>query len=282
MTYKMSGGHIGHTPTTGGGNGDAAPGVWQLGRHIYPKTVATSSIVRNWPLTEPVVTDPVYSTVMLRLPLNSNLTDQSNSAVSADDQSVGKTFVTGKFSNALNVAQGYINYPTGTYVPNTGSNGTASTHTATLEFWLKSTNSTYGSSDKLLLDLGTTGSTNQSIVGNGNEIRYRFGSSTSSSVHAFHTYTQNTWHHYLIQWHHILSFSPTSHFWQWELFVDGNASNQQDANLQEVPNKFSIGAGSGVTSSFYLDDVRITSGNTRIGGAVPSTYTVPTAEYPTS
>ena len=151
---RNNGGFIGSVPTTTSGTSGVANGVWSL--------QATHNRRQRdiWPDTAVLVTDPVYSTVLLRLPFDSNLTDVSNSPISANDQSSGKSFVSGKFGNSLNVNQGYINYPTGNYVAATGSSHAATTHTATLEFWLKSTASTYGSSDVVLLDLGTSGSTN--------------------------------------------------------------------------------------------------------------------------
>ena len=278
MTYKMSGGHIGHTPTTGGSEGDAAPGVWQL-KHIYPKSRASGDIARNWPLITPIPADPVYSTVLLRLPLDGNLTDFSSSPVSSNDQATD-TFVTGKFGQGLAVSSGYVEYATGTFA-NTAAGGSGSTHSGTLEFWIKNTAAAYGSTDSVLLELGTSGSTNFFVTGNAGNLKLRHGTTNNSGL-LIGAFTQNAWHHVLLFFYHILDLGGGSNFWHTDCYLDGTKNNTSQ-NLGEVPNKFSIGGGAGVASSHYIDDVRITKGAPRYSLNNSSTsFTVPTTAHATS
>lgn len=268
MTYKMSGGHIGHTPTTGGSEGDAAPGVWQL-KNIYPKSRASGSIARSWPLIAPQVSDPLYSLVKLRLTLDGNLTDESNSPVSANDQATD-TFVTGNFGQGLSVTNGFIEYSTGAFTQTTGT-VSEETHTWSIEFWIKNTVSSYGNTEKKLILLdGTNGFF---ISGRNGNLRFN-----GSVVGAF---TQNTWHHVLIVANNILDLGGGTVFRSHYAWFDGTAKGNM-GNILNVPDRVRIGEGSAITQSFIVDDIRVTSKYRVAAAASSGSYTVPTSAMPTS
>ena len=274
MTYKMSGGHIGHTPTTSGAEGGSARGVWQL-KHIYPKSRASGSIARNWPLTP--ARDPYWNSVILRNNFDYNLTDYSNSAISANDQST-KSFLLGYSSHGLAVTDGYVEYATGN-IANTAAGGSAATHSATIEFRIKNTVASYGSTDQVLLELGTSGSTNFYVTGNGTNLKLRSGTTNNTGL-LIGSYNQNSFQHVLLLFYHILDLGGGSNYWHTDCYLNGT-KNSTSQNFGEVPNKFSIGGGSGVSSSHVIDEVRITKGAPRYNLDNTSTsFTVPTTTFP--
>jgi len=273
MTYKMSGSHIGHTPVTAATEDTgAAPGMWQL-KHVYPKTRASGSIARNWPTTSTVPTtgdtDTLYSSVKLRLPLDGNLTDVSNSPVSANDQATD-TFPAGKFGQGLSVTNGYIEYSTGAFTQNTSS-AAESTHTWAIEFWIKNTVSSYGGTTKKLILLD--GSSQYYIGGkNGNLM---FGTETIGA------FTQNTWHHVLISTNIAVDLGGGTIFRSHFVWLDGTSKGNM-GNQLNVPDRVRIGEGSSITQSFIVDDIRVTSRYRVAAGSSSSAYPVPTGAMPTS
>tara|TARA_Y100000385_G_scaffold86769_1_gene89232 strand:- start:23766 stop:24590 length:825 start_codon:yes stop_codon:yes gene_type:complete len=274
MTYKMSGSHIGHTPVTAATEDTgAAPGMWQL-KHVYPKTRASGSIARSWPTTSTVpstaAVDPLYNLVKLRLTLDGNLTDQSNSPVSANDQATN-TFPTGKFGQGLSVTNGFIEYSTGAFTLNTGT-VSEETHTWSMEFWIKNTVSSYGGTVKKLILLDGS---NQYYIGGQNSNLTWNG---SSAIGAF---TQNTWHHVLIVANSVVDIGGGMIFRSHYLWFDG-VSKGNLGNALNVPDRVRIGEGSAITQSFLVDDIRVTSKYRVAVGASSGSYTVPTSAMPTS
>jgi hypothetical protein len=273
VTYKMSGSHIGHTPVTAATEDTgAAPGMWQL-KHVYPKTRASGSIARSWPTTSTTpstgAVDPLYNLVKLRLALDGNLTDQSNSPVSANDQATN-TFPTGKFGQGLSVTNGFIEYSTGAFTQTTGTTS-EETHTWSIEFWIKNTVSSYGSTEKKLILLD--GANGFYIGGRNGNLRF--------SGNVIGAFTQNTWHHVLIVANNILDLGGGTVFRSHFAWLDG-VSKGNMGNMLNVPDRVRIGEGSAVTQSFLVDDIRVTSKYRVAYAASSGSYSVPTSAMPTS